>query len=285
MASLSKNKIKYIHSLELKKIRKEERVFLAEGPKLVGDLLGHFPCRFLAATPSWFQEHPGIDASELVEVSQEDLSRASLLKTPQQVLAIFEQPQYTLDPELEKLTGHIKEVDGLKVNFGVYEVVDVNAFACGDGSVRICAGLMDIMTDDEVMAVVGHEIGHVIHTDSKDAMKSAYLRSAVKNAAGAASSTVSKLTDSELGAMAEALAGAQYSQKQETEADDYGFEFSIKHNLDPYAMYNALNKLLELSADAPKESKFQKMFSSHPDTAKRVARAKEKADEYMKNKQ
>ena len=52
MASLSKNKIKYIHSLELKKIRKEEGVFLAEGPKLVGDLLGHFPCRFLAATSS-----------------------------------------------------------------------------------------------------------------------------------------------------------------------------------------------------------------------------------------
>ena len=99
MASLSKNKIKYIHSLELKKIRKEEGVFLAEGPKLVSDLLGHFPCRFLAATSSWLQEHPDIDASELVEVSQEDLSRASLLKTPQQVLAIFEQPQYTLDPE------------------------------------------------------------------------------------------------------------------------------------------------------------------------------------------
>ena len=36
---LSKNKIKYIHSLEQKKTRKEEQVFLAEGPKLVGDLL------------------------------------------------------------------------------------------------------------------------------------------------------------------------------------------------------------------------------------------------------
>ena len=191
-------------------------------------------------------------------------------------------PDSEYGKRLEKLTGHIKEVE---VNFGVYEVVDVNAFACGDGSVRICAGLMDIMTDDEVMAVVGHEIGHVIHTDSKDAMKNAYMRSAVKNAAGAASSTVSKLTDSELGAMAEALAGAQYSQKQETEADDYGFEFSIKHNLDPYAMYNALNKLLELSEGAPQDSKFQKMFSSHPDTAKRVARAKEHADEYTKNKQ
>lgn len=115
-------------------------------------------------------------------------------------------------------------------------------------------------------------------------MKSAYLRSAVKNAAGAASSTVAKLTDSQLGAVAEALANAQYSQKQETEADDYGFEFSIKQGLDPYAMYNALNKLLELSKEAPKASKFQKIFSSHPDTAKRVARAKEKADNYTKNK-
>lgn len=46
MLSLSKNKIKYIRSLEQKKIRKEEKVFLAEGPKLVGDLLGCFSCRF-----------------------------------------------------------------------------------------------------------------------------------------------------------------------------------------------------------------------------------------------
>jgi len=93
---LSKNKIKYIHSLELKKTRKEEQVFLAEGPKLTGDLLGRFPCRFLAATSSWLQAHPDIQANEIAEVSQEELSRASLLKTPQQVLAVFEQPQYTL---------------------------------------------------------------------------------------------------------------------------------------------------------------------------------------------
>ena len=61
---LSKNKIKYIHSLELKKTRKEEQVFLAEGPKLTGDLLGHFPCRFLAATSSWLQAHPDIQAND-----------------------------------------------------------------------------------------------------------------------------------------------------------------------------------------------------------------------------
>ena len=52
---LSKNKIKYIRSLELKKNRKEEQVFVAEGHKLVGDLLGHFPCKLLIATSNWLK--------------------------------------------------------------------------------------------------------------------------------------------------------------------------------------------------------------------------------------
>ena len=158
--------------------------------------------------------------------------------------------------------------------------MDVNAFACGDGSVRICAGLMDVMTDEEVMAVIGHEIGHVIHTDSKDAMKNAYFRSAVKNAAGAASSQVAKLTDSELGAMAEALAGAQYSQKQEYEADAYGVEFCVKNNIDPYGMYKSLNSFSNCPMGLPHLPTCRECFLHTPDTAKRVARAKELADKY-----
>ena len=162
---------------------------------------------------------------------------------------------------------------------------NVNAFACGDGSVRVCGGLMKIMDDDEVFAVIGHEIGHVVHSDSKDAMKNAYLTSAAKNAAGAVSGTVSKLTDSQLGDMAQALAGAQYSQKQEYEADEFGFQFCIDYGRDPYGMSNSLNKLLQLSESEAKSSKFMQMFSSHPETQKRADRVKEKADEYVKSKQ
>lgn len=228
----------------------------------------------------------GTDAAKAITLSDADIARMSA----EYMKWMDEHNQLTAaDSEygkrLEKLTGHIKEIEGMKVNFGVYEVIDVNAFACGDGSVRICAGLMDVMTDDEVMAVVGHELGHVVHTDVKDAMKSAYLRSAVKNAAGAASNTVAKLTDSQLGALAEAFAGAQFSQKQENQADDYAFEFCVKNNIDPYAMSNALNKLVEMfEAGGDKASKIQQMFSTHPDSAKRAMRMKEKADEYTKNK-
>ena len=172
---------------------------------------------------------------------------------------------------LKRLTEGITEVDGLPLNFKVYLVVDVNAFAGGDGSIRVFA---------ELMSIIGHEIGHVVHADTKHAMKNAYLASAARNAAGAAEgSALAKLSDSQLGEVVTAFTDAQFSQKQKYAADEYGFEFAVKHGFSPYGMSNSLNKLVELSKGA-KASTVQKMFSSHPDSEKRAARMKEKADAY-----
>lgn len=112
---------------------------------------------------------------------------------------------------LEKLTGHIKEVDGLKVNFGVYEVVDVNAFACGDGNVHLCRsdGHYDRRWSNGCSRTRNRTRDSYRLKRCNEECLSPFGR---KNAAGAASSTVAKLSDSELGAMAEALAGAQYSE-------------------------------------------------------------------------
>ena len=100
ISMLSNNKITYIRSLELKMNRNEEKVFVAEGHKLVNDLMGHFPCRLLTGTAEWFSSHPGCHADEVIEVGQEELSRVSLQKTPQEVLAIFEQPVYEPDSKV-----------------------------------------------------------------------------------------------------------------------------------------------------------------------------------------
>lgn len=95
---LSKSRVRFIHSLELKKNRKAEKVFLAEGHKLVGDLLEErVPCRFLIATRKWLNEHPFLPVQDIIEVTEEELARASLLKTPQQVLAVFEQSEWCVD--------------------------------------------------------------------------------------------------------------------------------------------------------------------------------------------
>ncbi|MCC8143656.1 MAG: M48 family metallopeptidase [Tannerellaceae bacterium] len=189
-----------------------------------------------------------------------------------------------LGARLERLTQDLKQTGGMDLNFKVYYVVDVNAFACGDGSIRVCGGLLEVMDDAEVLAVIGHEIGHVVNTDVKDAMKNAYLTSAAKNAAGATGGVAEKLSDSQLGDLAQVLSGAQFSQKQENAADDYAFEFCIANEIDPYAMSNALNKLVELSSGrGEKASRVSQMFSTHPDSEKRAKRMKEKADRYRVN--
>ena len=52
----------------------------------------------------------------------------------------------TYGARLKRLTEGITDADGLPLNFKVYLVTDVNAFACGDGSIRVFAALMDLRT-------------------------------------------------------------------------------------------------------------------------------------------
>lgn len=178
---------------------------------------------------------------------------------------------------LAKITKNFK-VEGLPLNFKVYKKNEVNAFACGDGSVRVYSGLMDLMTDEEVAAVLGHEIGHVVHKDSKKAMKKAYMASAAQDLLGAAG-TLGALTSATVGSIASAYVNAQFSQKQEYAADDYGFQFAINSGYSKYAMYNSLNKLATLSEGSSTSTLAQK-FSDHPDSQARAARQKAKADSY-----
>lgn len=178
---------------------------------------------------------------------------------------------------LKKLVQDHTTEDGLALNFKVYLVKDVNAFACADGSVRVCAGLMKLMTDDEILGVIGHEIGHVKHHDTKDAIRTAYMTSAAKDMAGSQGGVAQALSDSQLGALAEAIANAQFSQKQESDADDYGFDFLKKNEYDVKAMGSAFRKLVKLQEEAKNDKKKKQLLSSHPDTEKRAERMEKKA--------
>lgn len=88
---ISKNKIKYIRSLELKKNRNKEGLFVAEGHKVVDDLLALRPAMLIVATEEWLQGKHLNERTEVIEVTEEELRKVSFLQHPQQVLAIFEQ--------------------------------------------------------------------------------------------------------------------------------------------------------------------------------------------------
>ena len=180
---------------------------------------------------------------------------------------------------LARLTEGLTEVDGIPLNFKVYKVVDVNAFACPDGSVRVFAGLMDIMTDDQVLGVIGHEVGHVAHRDSKNAFKRALLTSALKDGISSAGGTAAALSDSQLSDLGTALMQSTFSQKQEKAADDYGYEFLKSHGKNPVAMALSFRKLLELQGgeSASKTSKINQLFSTHPELPARIKRMEDRA--------
>ena len=181
---------------------------------------------------------------------------------------------------LNRLTQELNEVEGIPLNFKVYYVTDVNAFACPDGSVRVFSSLMDAMTDEELLGVIGHELGHVAHKDSKKGFRTALLTSALKDGIASTNGAAAALSESQLGSLGESLLNATYSQKQESKADGYGYEFLKKNGKNPWAMALAFERLKKLEEDAgvQKDSKWQRMFSSHPDLDKRIKTMSKRAE-------
>lgn len=101
---LTKNKLKYIRSLQLKKARDAENAFVAEGPKMVEELLSRLPCRMLLGTPDFLHglarqdgRLPVSPDTEVIGVSGHELHQASALKTPQKTLAVFGKPRLEED--------------------------------------------------------------------------------------------------------------------------------------------------------------------------------------------
>lgn len=148
---------------------------------------------------------------------------------------------------LAALTSTCKEDKGLALNYKVYLTQDVNAFACADGSIRFYSGLMDMMTDDEIRYVVGHEIGHVQAGHTKKRMQVAMGTGAAQQAAVAAGGKAGALAQSDLGELFAKVIKAQHSQGNENEADDYAMQFLSRRNHDRKAAVSALEKLDKLS--------------------------------------
>ncbi len=219
----------------------------------------------------------GLKALQAATVSDEQIqeyTREFIVESDKQNTVAPDNDPYAI--RLNKITAAFNNRNGLNVK--VYKQKEVNAFATADGSIRVYSGLMDIMTDEEILGVIGHEIGHVMNKDTKNAFKNALLISALRDGISSTSGKVAALTSSQLGDLGEAFFQSQYSQKQEYAADDYGYAFLKASGLNPWAMSMALDKLKQLEQQAgAANNAVNQLFSTHPDIAARTGRMADRA--------
>ncbi|WP_428944081.1 M48 family metallopeptidase [Pantoea sp. FN060301] len=162
-------------------------------------------------------------------------------------------------------------INGTPANYKVYVTKDVNAWAMANGCIRVYSGLMDIMTDNEVEGVLGHEMGHVALGHTRKAMQVAYGTTAARTAVGSVGGIAASLSQSQLADMGEKLVNAQFSQAQESQADDYSFDLMKKRDINPQGLVTSFEKLAKLEG-----SHQSSMFDSHPSSESRAQHIKDR---------
>ena len=153
---ISKNRIKNIRSLALKKNRDASDLFVAEGPKVVGELLGAFHCVYIAAVPEWLQRARLFQQEdmEVDEVSPDELRRASFLQHPQEVLAVFRKPKESVPSTAIPATNLCLALDGVQDPGNVGTVVRL-ADWFGITHIFCSAATADVFGPKVVQATMG----------------------------------------------------------------------------------------------------------------------------------
>lgn len=167
--------------------------------------------------------------------------------------------------KISKALGN--NINGQPLNYKVYLTDDINAWAMANGCIRVYSGLMDKMTDDEIIGVLGHEIGHVELGHTKKAFQVAYAAQfATQAALQYGGKTAATLNDMQLMDFANALINSQFSQSQESDADSFSYYLLKKKGLKTAPLATAFDKFAAMDGGASAG-----LLSSHPGSADRAA--------------
>ncbi len=171
-AMISKNEVKYIQSLYHKKNRDSEELFIAEGPKLVDELLlSNYEIKKLFATQEWINTKKS--AMAVTEISQNELQNISNLSTPNQVLAIVQQKH--LPTELNLVNKLSLMLDGIQDpgNFGtIIRIADW----FGIDTIIASGDTADVYSSKVIQASMGSFIRvKIFYKHLKESLKHAFL--------------------------------------------------------------------------------------------------------------
>jgi len=182
----------------------------------------------------------------------------------------------------QRLVGYTSEPKG-EFHFTVLDLSDVNAFALPDGYIFVNRGLLAYLeSEDQIAAVVGHEIGHVVaHHAAKKGLMSGFgnvagFVAAVITGVGQVRETANEATDTLV---------SGYGREMELQADQLGGEFIAKAGYNPFAMIEVIQVLKDQEMFATQiggqQKSYHGVFASHPENDKRLHDALEENAKYL----
>ena len=138
---ISKSLTKYIRSLENKKVRKAENKYIAEGPKVVADLMRRHEPSLLVAVENWYEQSNIIPRKQDCVVTEDELRKVSLLQHPQQVLALFTIPPTSIpaadNQSLVLALDGIQDPGNMGTIIRIADWFGITAIVCNDNTADI----------------------------------------------------------------------------------------------------------------------------------------------------
>lgn len=167
--------------------------------------------------------------------------------------------------------------------FVVFDVPQINAFAMAGGKVGVFSGLYRIAkTDDQVAAVIAHEIAHVTAKHVHEKLSRELAVSAVGTvgviggiAGGASGITIDAL--SQVYGLTTGISGFAFDREKEREADYMGLMYMARAGFDPQAAIEVMEALESESAKDPVPPAFLSTHPTHPERIRQLTDALPKA--------
>jgi len=158
----------------------------------------------------------------------------------------------------------------ITLEFRNSKAIGPNAFALPGGTIVITDQLMELASsDEEILAVLAHEIGHV---ELRHSLRQLLQSSAIGLVAATVTGDAATLSAAVAGLPA-VLAQTKYSRKFEGEADDFALKLLKQHGISPAAFAEIMEKLENIESGV-----FPSYLSTHPITSERIAKARTAAE-------
>jgi len=172
-------------------------------------------------------------------------------------------------------TGALRpDAPGWQLEMHVLSSQEVNAWCMSRGMFAVYTGLIDQLkpTDDELAAVMGHEIGHALREHGRERASEQMVEQLGVQVLGALTGVNVNLAQT----IADVTISLPHSRTQETEADRIGVELAARAGYDPHAAVNLWEKMQKLGGGQQPQ-----FLSTHPSNATRIADLKQYSEKVM----